>query len=108
MELYLRLIVEIGEADAAEFAGRLKRRLEDVVANASLRVCRPYWKLPGSQEVCFSLRFSSGAVETLSEVARCLGTGWAHPNVGEAIWSRGPETCFVESLVEWAHLELVN
>lgn len=78
----IRLFVEAGAAEAAEFAERLGHRLGAIARVQATRV-RPYWKIPEYQEVFMDASVFGDPAAALPGVTSRLGNGWMQLTDGE-------------------------
>lgn len=102
MGLILRLYVK---GDVLGVVERLSRLLSAIERDGRWREPVPYWKVQGFYEV---LAEFPGTGRNVSEFAQALGKGWLWYGKAEAVWNPGAESSFVEPLVSWAHLEMIE
>lgn len=106
--LLVRLFIEVPADQATEIAEHLRQALEAVVARARVVAVRPYWKIPGYQEVQIAIGGFGDAAQALASVTSHLGTGWVEQSATEAIWNPGRAAEFKDSNVRWAQVEVIE
>jgi hypothetical protein len=93
-----------------QVARALALRASDVLRAAGYSVSasavRPYWKIPEYFEI--RIEISQSEQTGIDHAIDKLGSGWLRPRPTEAIWNAGPKASFIDELVRWVHLELIE